>query len=176
MANEYMQQAQQVDQQQQELPVDQLLSGDPYLNSQMNAQAQNLAMQKEYLEVLKHYTEDENIPLEVKTSRWSIFGKSLALTFLEEKDMPIIDMFSHILRIDALMSQPAHKSTFEQSHILDQEQFFLFTRAKSAIGTHQGKVNERTLQVTQIGQTISTQTVGGQQKAGSMFQKLRSLL
>ncbi len=162
-------------QQPQDLQLDPTMMADPLMNAQMNANAQNLALQKEYLEVLKHYTEDDTIPDAVKKSRWAIFGKNIALTFLEEKDLPVIDMYSHILRIDALMGQPQHKMTFEQSHILDQEQMFLYTQAKRAIGTHQGKVNERTLQVTQIGQQISTQTVG-QQSKGSMFQKLRSLL
>ena len=173
---EYIPNAKPTEQQPQDLMMDPNLGADPYMNAQMNAQAQNLAMQKEYLEVLKHYTEDDAIPDEVKKSRWAIFGKNLALTFLEEKDMPVIDMFTNILRIDALMNQPAHTLTFEQSHRLDQEQLYLYTQAKRAIGTHQGKVNERTLQVTQIGQQISTQTISGQQKSGSMFAKLRALL
>src|SRR3990167_10047041 len=113
---------------------------------------------KEYLGFVKHYAEDDNIPQEVKNSKWSIFGKALTYTFLEERDLPMIDIFSNILRIDALIAQPAHKVTFGEVHILDQSQFYLFLTAKRAIGTNREKMNERTLQNTQIAQTIATQT------------------
>ena len=88
----------------------------------------------------------------------------------------IIDIFNNVLRIDALMSQPAHQLTFEQSHQLDQIQLYFFLQAKRAIGTTQHKVNERTLQVTQIGQTISTQTMNTPSKSGNMMAKLRGML
>ncbi len=145
---------------------------DPY----MQMHAQNMAMQKEYLDVLKHYAEDKSIPEEVSSSKWAIFGKGLPLTFLEEKDLPIIDMFNQVLRIDALMNQPAHRLTFEQSHQLDQIQLYFYLQAKRAIGTNHGKINERTLQVTQIGQTISHQTMATQQKKVNMLGKLRSMM
>lgn len=161
---DFMQNAQPLDQQYIQ-PVD------PY----MQMQAQNLLTQKDFLEVLKHYTEDETIPKHITTSKWAIFGKGLQLTFLEEKDLPIIDIFNNILRIDTLMSQPAHKLTFEHSQQMDQTQLYFFLQAKRAIGTHQGKVNERTLQVTQIAQSISTQAISGQQKSGNMMAKLRQM-
>ena len=146
---------------------------DPYLGMQ----AYDLAKQKEFLDVLKHYAEDETIPKEVKDSKWSIFGKGLSLTFLEEKDLPMIDMFNNILRIDTLMNQPAHKLTFEESHQLDQTQLYFYLQAKRAIGTSQGKVNERTLQVTQIGQQISTQTMNTQQQQRrGILSKVRGML
>ena len=163
-------------------PVEEQMAIDPGMASMaapndpfMNMQAQNLLMQKEYLDVLKHYTDDETIPKEVSGSKWAIFGKGLQLTFLEERDLPVIDMFNNILRIDALMHQPSHKLTFEQSHQLDQTQLYFYLQAKRAIGTTQGKVNERTLQVTQIGQTISTQTMNTQTKQKNILSKLRSI-
>src|SRR3990167_9273633 len=113
---------------------------------------------KEYLEFVKHYAEDDNIPKAIRTSKWGIFGKALTYTFLDERDLPMIDIFSNILRIDALIAQPAHKVTFGEVHILDQSQFYLFLTAKRAIGTNREKMNERTLQNTQIAQTIATQT------------------
>ena len=145
---------------------------DPY----MQMQAQNLAVEKQYLDVLKHYAEDSTIPEEVTKSKWSIFGKGLSLTFLEEKDLPIIDMFNQVLRIDALMNQPAHRLTFEQSHQLDQIQLYFFLQAKRAIGTNHGKINERTLQVTQIGQTISHQTSSVQGQKVNMLSRLKSMM
>ena len=146
---------------------------DPYLGMQ----AYDLMKQKEFLDVLKHYTEDDTIPKKVKESKWSIFGKGLSLTFLEEKDLPMIDMFTNILRIDVLMNQPAHKLTFEESHQLDQTQLYFYLQAKRAIGTNQGKVNERTLQVTQIGQQISTQTMNTQQQQRrGILSKVRGML
>ena len=148
-------------------------ANDPY----MGMQAYDMAKQKEYLDVLKHYAEDESIPDNVKSSKWAIFGKGLSLTFLEEKDLPIIDMFNQILRIDVLMNQPAHMLTFEQTHQLDQTQLYFYLQAKRAIGTNQGKVNERTLQVTQIGQQISTSTMNGPQTPRrGIMSKIRGML
>ena len=142
----------------------------------LQQQAINTLQQKEFLDVLKHYTEDDAISEKTKSTKWAIFGKSLPLTFLEEKDLPIIDMFNNVLRIDALTNQPAHKLTFEQSHQLDQTQLYFYLQAKRAIGTNQNKVNERTLQVTQIGQSISTQTMNTQQKQRSILSKLRGMI
>ncbi len=167
---EFMPEAQPAAEQQQQAsqPV-----SDPYLGMQ----AYDLMKQKEFLDVLKHYAEDDAIPKSVKESKWSIFGKGLSLTFLEEKDLPMIDMFNNILRIDTLMNQPAHKLTFEESHQLDQTQLYFFLQAKRAIGTSQGKVNERTLQVTQIGQQISTQTMNGPQTPRrGILAKVRGML
>jgi len=141
----------------------------------MQQQASNLALQKEFLDVLKHYTEDDTIPAKTKASEWAIFGKGLQLTFMEEKDLPIIDMFNNVLRIDALMNQPAHQLTFEESHQLDQIQLYFYLQAKRAIGTNQSKINERTLQVTQIGQTINTQTLNTQQRQRNILSKLRGM-
>lgn len=139
--------------------------------------AYDQAKQKEFLEVLKHYAEDGSIPPHVKNSKWAIFGKGLSLTFLEEKDLPIIDMFNQILRIDVLMNQPAHLLTFEETHQLDQTQLYFYLQAKRAIGTTQGKVNERTLQVTQIGQSISTQTTNSPSAPRrGILQKVRGML
>ena len=168
MTVEFLPNAEQVNQPQTD-PYPQMV--DPY----MQAPAQNLFNQKDFLEVLKHYTEDDMIPKEVTESKWSIFGKGLQLTFLEEKDLPIIDLFNNVLRMDTLMSQPAHKLTFEHSHQMDQTQLYFFIQAKRAIGTNQGKINERTLQVTQIAQSINTQAVSGQQKSSNMMAKLRSI-
>ena len=166
---EFMQDAQPAAEQQPISPP----ANDPYLGMQ----AYDLAKQKEFLDVLKHYAEDETIPKDVKNSKWAIFGKGLSLTFLEEKDLPIIDMFNQILRIDVLMNQPAHLLTFEQTHQLDQTQLYFYLQAKRAIGTSQGKVNERTLQVTQIGQQISTQTMNGpQQPRRGILSKVRGML
>ncbi len=159
-------------------PVNQQAGFDPNLmgiDPYMQAQGQNLLTQKDFLEVLKHYAEDDSIPKDITTSKWSIFGKGLSLTFLEESDLPIIDIFSNILRMDSLMSTPSHRLTFEHSHQMDQTQLYFFLQAKRAIGTNQGKVNERTLQVTQIAQNISAQTVSGPQKQGNMMAKLRSM-
>lgn len=152
-------------QDQQQQPVD------PYMNSQ----AANLLNQKEYLDVLKHYAEDDSIPDEIKKSQWAIHCKALGLTFLEEKDLPLIDMFNQVLRIDALMDKPPHMISFNDTHELDQNQLFFFLKAKSAIGSNKGKMNERTLQVTQIGQSISTQTLGQMGQNKGMLQKLKGL-
>ena len=81
---------------------------------------------KEYLEFVKHYSQDEIIPQGVKNSNWGIYGKHLIYTFLEERDLAIVDNFGIILRIDQLITQPPHKITFEEVHELDQSQFYAF--------------------------------------------------
>lgn len=129
---------------------------------------------KEYLEFVKHYSEDETIPKAVKTSNWGIYGKHLIYTFLEEKDLYIIDLFSNILRIDSLITKPAHKITFEEVHELDQSQFYMYLSAKRAIGSNREKMNERTLQNTQIAQSIGTQTAV-RKPGGGFLAKFRSV-
>lgn len=130
---------------------------------------------KEHLEFVKHYSEDEIIPAEFKKSKWAIFGKALTYTFLEEKDLPMIDIFSTIMRIDSLVTQPSHKVTFGEVHSLDQSQFYIFLTAKRAIGTTRDKLNERTLQNTQIAQSISTQTAMMKKAGGGLFSGLKKL-
>ncbi|KKK87800.1 hypothetical protein LCGC14_2749630 [marine sediment metagenome] len=168
---EMMTEAEPVEQELAQQPISQ--GYDPYAQ----AQQQQMLLQKEYLDVLKHYSQDESIPEEVTKSRWAIFGKGLSLTFLDEKDLPIIDMFNNILRINSLINQPAHRISFEETNQLDQTQLYFYLQAKRAIGTNQGKVNERTLQVTQIGQSISTQTMNGpQQPRRGILAKVRGML
>lgn len=162
---EKQQQVQQIQQ-----PFD-MLTQDPLAGMQ----AANLALEKQYLDVLKHYTEEEIIPKEIKNTEWSVFGKAMPLTFLEEADLPMIDMFAQVLRIGTLMNSPAHKLGFQDSHNLDQTQLYTYLQAKRAIGTNKGKMNERTLQVTQIGQSISTQTLNQHQPQTSVLSKLRGL-
>lgn len=140
------------------------------------APRQSIWDQKEYLEFVKHYSEDETIPSTIKNSKWGIFGKALQYTFLEEGDIGLIDIFNNILRIDALMVKPAHMITFEEVHALDQTQLYFWLTAKRAIGTNREKMNERTLQNTQISQAISTQVMNQQRKRGGFFSKLRGIL
>ena|SRR3990167_6659635 len=140
------------------------------------APKQSIWDQKEYLEFVKHYSEDETIPLTIKTGKWGIFGKALQYTFLEEGDIPLIDIFNNTLRIDALMAKPAHMITFEEVHTLDQTQLYFWLTAKRAIGTNREKMNERTLQNTQISQAINTQVMNQQRKQGGFFSKLRGIL
>ena len=143
---------------------------------QVANQAPSIWDTKEYLEFVKHYSEDDIIPKSVKESKWGIFGKALTYNFLEEKDLGIIDMFSNILRIDSLVVQPAHKITFEEVHALDQSQFYMYLTAKRAIGTNREKMNERTLQNTQIAQTIASQIGVVKKAGGGFFSRLRGAI
>lgn len=130
----------------------------------------NMWDNKNYLEVLKHYSQDEIIPETLKKKEWAIFGKHLINTFLGEKDMPMIDIFSEILRIDDMMSKPPNRLTFNQTGDLDMMQVYMFLTSRRAIGIDKSKVNERVLQNTQILQNISTSEHPTKQS------KLRSLL
>lgn len=125
----------------------------------------NIWDEKQFLEVLKHYAEDSTIPENLRTKEWAIFGKALVNTFLTEKDLALIDIYSQILRIDELSRKPPHLITFDEVNNLDRIQLYLFLTSKRAIGIEQNRINERTLQNTQIGQSISTQ-IGVQQRKG----------
>ena len=120
--------------------------------------------QKQHLDILKHYAEDDIIPLELQKRQWSIFGKALSLTFLEEKDMPMIDINLQILRIGELSSKPAHLLTSKVVNDLNKMDAFAFLAAKRAIGAKQGTMNERVLQNTQISQSISNNEAQMQRK------------
>ena len=129
--------------------------------------------EKQFLEVLKHYSDESLIPPDLKKREWSVFGKALINTFLTEKDLPMIDIYSQILRIDEMQSKPAHLLTFEEVNNLDKMNFYLFLNAKRAIGIEGNKMNERTLQNTQIGQQISTQIIGTKKPSGgNIFSRL----
>lgn len=132
--------------------------------------------QKEFLEFVKHYSEDETIPKEIKTSKWAIFGKALQYTFLNEKDLGLVDDYANILRIDSLMNKPPHLLTFNEVHALDQTQVYFWLTAKRAVGTDREKMNERTLQNTQITQALSMQVMNRQKASGGFMSKIRGLL
>lgn len=131
---------------------------------------------KEYLEFVKHYSEDETIPTQIKGTRWGIFGKALIYTFLDDKDLIMVDYYSKILRCDSLMEQPPHKISWVESGNLDQQEFYMYLSAKRAIGTNREKMNERTLQNTQIMQSIAAQTTGiKRQSGGGFFSRLKNV-
>lgn len=127
---------------------------------------------KEYLDVLEHYTEDNLVPKDVKESNWAVFGKALINTFLETQDTALIDLWNNILRIDQLMLKPAHALTNEEIKELDQMQLYFYLTAKRAIGTDKQKINERVLQVTQIGQRISSTSQQQLKQGGGFFSKI----
>ena len=154
----------------QEQDIRQQQEGQP----QQEPHRENLWEQKDYLEFVKHYAEDDVIPEDVKKSKWGVFGKALTYTFLDDKDLPTIDMFSTILRIDTLITQPAHRITFDEVQKLDQTQLYMYLTAKRAIGTEREKLNERTLQNTQIAQNISTNTQRQHKPQGGFFSRIKA--
>src|SRR3990167_4325568 len=73
--------------------------------------------QKEYLEFVKHYSDDETIPKEIKESNWGIYGKALTYTFLDKEDIPLIDIFSNLLRLDALIDRKSTRLNSNHNQI-----------------------------------------------------------
>lgn len=142
----------------------------PYPNSSMN-----IWDDKSYLDFVRHYSEDEVIPQEVKTTKWAVFGRTMVYTFMNETDMPMVDIFSNILKIDTLMARPPHLINYNDIDQLDQTQLYFWLSAKRAIGTDKDKMNERTLQQTQIAQSINMQQMSQQKAAGSAWQRLKKL-
>ena len=134
-----------------------------FMNAPAPQQQQVISQQKpmweerDYLGFVKHYSEDDVIPDDLKKKSWAVFSKSLIYTFLENEDMPMVDIYNTLIRLDSQISRPAHLMNFKEMSGHDQVSLYLFTSAKRAIGTNREKMNERTLQNTQIGQSISTQ-------------------
>lgn len=140
---------------------------------------QQLMDAKAHLGMLEHYGIDETIPKEVRESKWAIFSKSLTYTFLDEKDLPMIDIHSQILKVNTLTSMPPHLLTYAKVDEINQMETYMYFTAKRAMGTNINKQNERTLQVTQIGQSISTQANAPQGKPMSVsgfMSKVRRLI
>jgi hypothetical protein len=130
--------------------------------------------EKQFLEVLKHYANDEIIPKELRNRQWATFGKAFINTFLNKDDLPMIDILGQILRINEMQSKPPHLLTFKEVNDLDKMEVYMFFTAKRSIGIESNRINERTLQNTQIGQTISTQISNVKRglQPGGMFRRL----
>lgn len=114
---------------------------------------------KQHLDIIKHYSQDDIVPRGLQNRQWSVFGKAFINTFLEETDMPMININFEILKINELMSKPPHLLTFQQVAEIDKMGLHMFLTARRAIGAKQGKMNERILQNTQISQAIGTQNI-----------------
>ena len=118
----------------------------------------NIWDEKQHLDIIKHYSQDELNPEALQKRQWSIFGKSFINTFLEEQDLMILDIDFRILKTQELMSKPAHLITFQEVSELNKMALYMYLTAKRAIGFKNNKMNERILQNTQISQAIGTQT------------------
>lgn len=97
-------------------------------------------------------------------------------TFMNEQDMPMVDIFSNILKIDTMMARPPHLMNYNDIDELDQTQLYFWLSAKRAIGTDKDKMNERTLQQTQIAQSISMQSMTQPKSGGSVWSKLKKIM
>ena len=126
-------------------------------------QPQNIWDNKDHLEVIKHYTDEEGIPLEIREKNWAIFSKAASLTFLDEDDLPMIEMETQIAKLSQMIATPPHLLTFGELENLDQVTVHARNVAKRAVGMKKDKINERISQVTQVVQSIS----GGQNMSQS---------
>ena len=148
-----------IEQEQEEQPM---IQGNEYIEK-------SIWDEKQHLDIVRHYSDEENIPPELEKRQWSIFNKNFTNTFLEELDLTMIGINLEHLKIKELMSKPACLLTFKEINELDKMVFHAFLKAKRAIGTNKGKMNERTLQNTQISQSIGTQTINQSQPRKKIF-------
>jgi len=124
---------------------------------------------KQHLDVLKHYSEEEIIPKEIRDKEWQFFTRAVTNTFLEKEDLGILEDYYQIIKADTLSSIPSSEITFEDISNLDKLMFHTFISGKRAIGIEKTKINERVLQNMQIMQSIST-------NAGLKLQKRNKFL
>lgn len=140
------------------------MQGQPQEQQEEDQPTQNMWDEKQFLEVLKHYSEDEIVPKDIRSREWAVFGKALINTFLEKEDLLLIDIYAQILRIDEMWSKPSNRMTFKEVGNLDKMEIYMFLTAKRAIGINKNKINERTMQNTQILQNISMQGMANKPK------------
>lgn len=124
----------------------------------------NMWEDKQHLDIVKHYSEDELVPEDIRKRQWAVFGKAFVNTFLEEMDLPMININFELLKINEMTSKPAHLLTFKEVNELDKMSLHMFLTAKRAIGSKTTTMNERILQNTMIQQNIGTQTINQNQK------------
>lgn len=139
--------------------------------SGMNA-GRSMFQTSDPLSVVKHYAQENEgiVPDTAKTRAWPVFTRALPYSFLTDADLEIIDIQRHIHRIDNLIHKPAYEITHQdirEENLIDQ---FAYFQAKRAVGFPSTKINERTAQVTQIGQRINTgmPTSGPARKRGAL--------
>ena len=126
---------------------------------------QNIWDNKDHLEVIKHYTDEEGIPQEIREKNWAIFSKAASLTFLDETDLPMVEMETQISKLSQMISTPPYLLTFGEMENLDQVSVHARNVAKRAVGMKRDRTNERMAQVTQVVQSISGgQNVGQSRK------------
>ncbi|MFW6119403.1 MAG: hypothetical protein ACOC80_00655 [Petrotogales bacterium] len=122
---------------------------------------------------------EEEVPKEVKKTElfrfmWSIVGKKLQLTFLQSQDESFFKSLFQQAKILYNIKHPAYHYTYDDIVLMKQIELHFMAAIKSAIGTKENVVNERTMQNTQINQVVRSNTeTFGSGKKGGIFGKLR---
>jgi hypothetical protein len=130
---------------------------DPDGNKSSSTQTEgndNIWEDKQHLDIIKHYIEEPNIPQKIKEREWSITSRSMINNFFEEKDLPLLDCFLQIFKIEEMISKPAHLLTQAGVNEISKIEHYGYLAAKRSIGFKGDRVNERSLQNTQIHQSI----------------------
>jgi len=122
---------------------------------------------QDQLEVLRHYsTVGNNVPKQVREDNWAVFSKELPMTFMGENDLPLINLYGQILRLNNVMTKPPKNITWHEINNFNQTDLYLFLQTKRAIGSNDGRFNERRAQITQINQRMSTSLIDNPKRGG----------
>lgn len=113
------------------------------------------------LKIIQEYLQDKNIPASASEKFWGIHSKFLAISFFDKTDVEDLHLMAENVELIDIMSHPPQEYTWDKMQDFEQVKIFLLAQIRRSIGTTQGRVNERTLQNTQIGHMITTQVGGG---------------
>jgi hypothetical protein len=130
------------------------------------------------VKLVQEYLEDNKIPREDKIVKefWGILSKFQSLSFNEPEDNEVLihDFEAEILNF--LSSIPEDEYTFQVRQIIGNIRMIFLANLRRSVGTKTNKVNERTLQNTQIRQTFGVQVQHRRGESGNFFGRVRERL
>lgn len=111
--------------------------------------------------------DEQLLPMNITEKFWAFMDKEVSLSNLSKDDIRYCMLKFSIAKINAMMSMPDYKLTFETIANIDQAELKTFLKAKRSIG---GPDRERALIATQIKEIRMTEKE--QKVRGNIFSRL----
>ena len=141
-------------------------------NEEQLKDSEDLFSQQDMVKLIRFYTEkdvpDNLAKKEPYKTFWAILGKAPILTFLKDEDEETYDSLFRLSKLKFLLSKPSYTYTFESQDAINQLRIYFKSAVKRAIGADKNRINERTMEQTQINQIMRTNLEGfnAPQKSG----------
>jgi hypothetical protein len=127
---------------------------------------QQMINPNDMLKVIQEYLKEEGMPSLARDKFWGLNTKFLSITFFDKKDVEDLRLMSANAELIEIMSKPVEDYDWEKMQFFKQQDIMVFAQGSRSVGAPQGRMNERTLQNTQIGQMIHTRGGGGVPQRG----------